>query len=80
MNGEEQAQEVLKRDDGWIGVDLGDLRMTGSLAANLLVGGVGHMAVGVMGGALALAPFPAIVRLRERSPGQYGKAGSPAGS
>jgi MFS family permease len=40
----------------------------------------GLMAIGVMGGALALAPFPAIVRLRERSPGQYGKAGSPAGS
>ena len=39
----------------------------------------GLMAIGVMGGALALAPFPALVRLRERSPGQYGKAGSPAG-
>ncbi len=40
----------------------------------------GLMAIGVMGGALALAPLPALVRLRERSPGQYGKAESPAGS
>ncbi|MCZ6891868.1 MAG: MFS transporter [Chloroflexi bacterium] len=39
----------------------------------------GLMAIGILGGALALAPFPALVRLQERSPGQYGETDSSAG-